>query len=150
MPGALLVAVGMFLLVFGLNEVGRYGWWKPLERLQHRAARRCGRQSLGVSVLPLVIFLLLGRVPLRVLQATSACEGAHDRDPLFEFGQLRHKGFRYGLITAGILSMGQLGLFFVIPVFLQDAEHLTRSRQRALDAAGRRLPRSSVRSSAAG
>ena len=44
---------------------------------------------------------------------------------MFEFGQLRHLGFRYGLLTSMILSMGQLGLIFVMAVFLQDGRHLS-------------------------
>src|SRR5690348_7934775 len=28
-PGAVLIAAGMFLLVFGLSEGGVYGWWRP-------------------------------------------------------------------------------------------------------------------------
>jgi hypothetical protein len=41
-------------------------------------------------------------------------------DPLFEFGQLRHRTFRYGLVTTAVLAMGQLGLLFALAVFLQD------------------------------
>jgi EmrB/QacA subfamily drug resistance transporter len=121
-PGALLVAAGMFLLVFGLNEVGKYGWWKPLESFNLFGVD-VWPPSIGVSVLPFV-FLLSAAFLFGFYRYETARERA-DRDPLFEFGQLRHRGFRYGLITAGILSMGQLGLFFVIPVFLQEAEHLS-------------------------
>jgi len=121
-PGAMLVAAGMFLLVFGLNEVGKYGWWKALSSFEV-AGVTLFPQSAGVSVLPF-IFLLSAAFLFAFYKYERARERS-DRDPLFEFGQLRHKGFRYGLITAGILSMGQLGLFFVIPVFLQEAEHLS-------------------------
>ena len=30
-PGAVLIAVGMFLLVFALSEGGTYGWWTPIK-----------------------------------------------------------------------------------------------------------------------
>jgi MFS family permease len=46
-------------------------------------------------------------------------------DPLIQLDDLRYRTYRYGLITALIVSMGQLGLSFVLPVFLQDAKHLT-------------------------
>ncbi len=49
----------------------------------------------------------------------------NDQDPLFEVVHLRHKTYRYGLLTGLVLAMGQLGLSFVLPVFLQDAKHLT-------------------------
>jgi MFS family permease len=51
--------------------------------------------------------------------------GRAGRDPLVQLGDLRYPTYRYGLITALIVSMGQLGLSFVLPVFLQDAKHLT-------------------------
>ncbi len=51
-----------------------------------------------------------------------------DNDPLFEFGQLRHLGFRYGLLTTMVLAMGQFGLLFILPVLLQNGEHLTALR----------------------
>ena len=51
-----------------------------------------------------------------------------DRDPLFEFGQLRHLGFRYGLLTTMVLAMGQFGLLFILPVLLQNGEHLSALR----------------------
>ena len=51
-----------------------------------------------------------------------------DASPLFEFGQLRHLRFRYGLVAQFALATGQMGQFFVMPVFLQDVKHLTPAR----------------------
>lgn len=48
-----------------------------------------------------------------------------DGDPLFEFAHLRLRTYRYGLITIAVVAMGQLGLSFVLPIFLQDAKHLS-------------------------
>jgi predicted MFS family arabinose efflux permease len=47
------------------------------------------------------------------------------RDPLFEFGQLRHLGFRYGLLTGMVLAMGQFGLLFILPILLQNGKHFS-------------------------
>ena len=49
------------------------------------------------------------------------------RAPLFEFSQLRHRGFRYGILISPIIAMTQLGLLFALPVFLQDAGQLSAS-----------------------
>jgi MFS family permease len=38
---------------------------------------------------------------------------------------MHHRSFRYGLLTAAVLAMGQLGLLFVLPVLLQDGQHLS-------------------------
>ena len=45
--------------------------------------------------------------------------------PLFEFAYLRFRTYRYGLLTGLILSMGQFGLIFVLPVFLQNGRHIS-------------------------
>jgi hypothetical protein len=47
---------------------------------------------------------------------------------LFEFAHLKFKTYRYGLLTVVVLAMGQLGLSFVLAIFLQDAKHLTAAR----------------------
>ena len=61
-----------------------------------------------------------GRVLLR-----RARQGAARRHPLFPFAHLRIKTYRYGLLTGLVLAMGQFGLSFVLPVFLQGARLLT-------------------------
>ena len=60
---------------------------------------------------------------------------APNRDPLFEFGQLRHLGFRYGLLTTMVLAMGQFGL--LVHPSRAPAERRTslRAARRRVDAA---------------
>ncbi len=48
--------------------------------------------------------------------------------PLFEFGQLRHRAFRWGLLTVTVLAIGQFALAIVLPVFLQEGKHLSAER----------------------
>ena len=120
--GAALVASGMFLLVFGISEGGTYGWWVPVKTFAI-AGTDVWPRSRSVSITPLVFAL-----SALLLYAFSLVERAKERshhDPLFEVGELRHRGFRYGLITTSILAMGQLGLLFALPVFLQDGKHLS-------------------------
>ncbi|GAC1596181.1 MAG: MFS transporter [Acidimicrobiales bacterium] len=125
LPGAGLAAVGMFLLVFGLTEGGTYGWIRPL-RTFSVAGQGVWSGRLPLSVTPAVFVAAVA-----VLAAFYRVERFKERrglDPLFEFGQLRHKGFRYGLLTTTILALGQLGLIFALPIFLQDAKHLSAER----------------------
>jgi EmrB/QacA subfamily drug resistance transporter len=121
-PGACLVAVGLFLFVFGLSQGARYGWFRPLETFTIAGAQVWPTER-AVSLIPLVMVAAAGF--LVAFYRLERWKERHDRSPLFEFGQLRHRGFRYGLITSGVLAMGQMGMFFVLPVFLQDAKHLT-------------------------
>jgi EmrB/QacA subfamily drug resistance transporter len=121
-PGALLVASGMFLLVFSLSEGTRYGWWKPLEPFGVFGSD-LWPASRPVSIVP--VTLLVAIALLGAFVVVERRKERLDADPLFEFGQLRILSFRYGLMTTVILAMGQLGFLFVLPVFLQDGIHLS-------------------------
>ena len=121
-PGACLVAVGLFLFVFALSEGARYGWFRPLETFTIAGAE-VWRRDRAVSFIPLVMVIAV--VILFAFYKLERWKERHDRSPLFEFGELRHRGFRYGLVTSSVLAMGQMGMFFVLPVFLQDAKHLS-------------------------
>ena len=83
------IASGMFLLVFGLSEGGRYGWWDPLQTFTVAGPDGVARVAAG-----------LGR-PGGLRRWRSCCSrgfcaceraqgAATGRDPLFEFSQLRH------------------------------------------------------------
>jgi predicted MFS family arabinose efflux permease len=125
LPGAAMIATGSFLLVFGLSEAARYGMWRPLEDFS-LSGRTVWPASRAVSIAPVAIL-----ASALVLTAFYVYERAKERrklDPLFEFGQLEHASFRYGLQTTMVLAMGQFGLLLVIPVLLQDGQHFTAVR----------------------
>jgi EmrB/QacA subfamily drug resistance transporter len=121
-PGALLVSSGMFLLVFGLSEGGTYGWLTPLK------AFSVGGRTLVPAWFPVSVIPMVFVVAFALLATFYFYERAKERrggNPLFAFSLLRRKTLRYGLVTAMVLSMGQLGVLFVLPVFLQDGKGLT-------------------------
>jgi len=122
LPGAALIASGMFLLVFALSEGGTYGWWEPTAPFTIGSLTiwpSSAPVSVAFAALVLALALLAGFV---LLELRKERRGRH---PLFELSQLRFKTFRYGLLTVMILGLGQLGLLFALPLFLQEAEHLT-------------------------
>jgi MFS family permease len=121
-PGACLVAVGMFLLVFALSEGGSYGWWRPIKDFSI-GGTVLWPVSRPVSLIPLVI--AAGILVLAAFYVLERWKERRHADPLFEFAHLRHLTYRYGLLTGLVLGMGQLGLSFVLPVFLQGGIHLS-------------------------
>ena len=123
----------MFLFVFALSEGARYGWFRPLQPFTLGGAA-IWPDDRGVSITPLV--MVLAAVVLFCFYRLERWKERHDRSPLFEFGQLRHRGFRYGLITTSVLAMGQLGMFFVLPDLPAGRQAPLGRDQRALDAAG--------------
>jgi len=121
-PGAGLIAVGMFSLVFALSEGGIYGWLTPIKGFSV-AGHLLWPATRPVSVIPLFF-----AVAVAVLVGFVIVEQAKERrngSPLFEFAYLRFKTYRYGLLTGVVLAMGQLGISFVLPVFLQNGRHIS-------------------------
>jgi EmrB/QacA subfamily drug resistance transporter len=122
-PGVASVTVGLFGLVFGIIEAGRYGWFKPI-----------GDQSIGgwewpvesFSFVPVALAIgVLGLGSFVVIELARARAGL---PVVFDFGDLRHRGFRYGLINTTVLAMGEFGAFFVLPIFLQAGLGLSAVR----------------------
>src|SRR6478672_5107065 len=121
-PGALLISSGMLLLVFGISEGSTYGWWRPMSTFTV-AGLELWPTDRPVSVVP-VAFLLSALLLTAFVRVELTKERA-GRDPLFEFSNLRRRGFRYGLATLVVLAMGQTSFLLVISVLLQDGRHLS-------------------------
>lgn len=120
--GAFMIASGMALLVFGLSEGQTYGWVTPLRDVT------IGGHEIWPATRPVSIVLVAFVVAIAILMwfyRTSRVKERNDASPLFEFSQLRHRGFRFGLLTVAVLSLGQMALAFVLPVFLQEGRHLS-------------------------
>jgi len=121
--GVVVVTLGLLALVFGIIEAARYGWWSPI-----------GDQSIGgwtwpldaVSVVP--VSLAVSAVALTAFVVLERRRVAAGKPVVFDFSDLVHPGFRYGLINTIVLAMGEFGAFFVLPIFLQAGLHLTAIR----------------------
>jgi EmrB/QacA subfamily drug resistance transporter len=119
--GAILVAIGMFTLVFALSEGGTYGWWEQIKPFTVFGTQVW--PSSWPSIIPFV--LLVSPIALGAFYLVEKAKVRQGRDPLFVFADLRFKTYRYGLLTGVVLAMGQLGLSFALPLFLQDGKHLS-------------------------
>ena len=119
-PGVPMVTLGLAFLVFGIIEAGRYGWWRPI-----------GDRSIGgwrwpidaVSIVP--VSLALAVIFLAAFVVVELRRAARGMPVVFDFRDLVHRGFRYGLINTTVLAMGEFGAFFVLPIFLQAGLHLS-------------------------
>ncbi|MDQ1382987.1 MAG: hypothetical protein QOG65_366 [Actinomycetota bacterium] len=120
--GAALIAVGMFLLVFALSEGSTYGWWKPLKDFTV-FGHDVWPASRSTSIMPIV--LVTSIVVLVGFYFVERAKERRDASPLFPFAHLKIKTYRYGLLVGLVLAMGQFGLSFVLPVFLQGARLLS-------------------------
>ena len=113
--GALL-SVGLFLtLVFGLIEGRNFGWWTVNKEFT------IGSWSWGdpgFSVIPVSLALSVIFGVLFILWERMR-EKAH-KPVLLDLNLFKVASFRNGSIAATIISMGEFGILFAIPLWLQN------------------------------
>ena len=116
LPGFLLITGGLGAFVFGLIEGRSYGWWAP------NARHPFGLLGLTwpldtISIIPFA--LGFGIVALLLFAAVESRRRAAGSFYLFDFTLWRYRGFRYGNLAGTIVSLGEFGLLFALPLFLQ-------------------------------
>ncbi|MCL5667382.1 MAG: MFS transporter [Patescibacteria group bacterium] len=117
--GVLLSSLGLLSIVYGAIEAETYGWFKAKEAfsLFHHAL------NFGqLSVVP--IFFVLGLALLAAFIFWELRMDRQDKTPLVSLSLFRNRQFTSGAVTTGILALGQAGLIFSIPVFLQGVRNL--------------------------
>ncbi len=121
-PGALLIASGMFMLVFGISEGETYGWLSTKQPVDILGAH-IWPTSMPVSIVP--VAFALAALLLFVFYQVQRYKEAADRSPLFAFSNLQRPTFRYGTITLLLMAMGQVAFLLVMSVLLQDGRRLS-------------------------
>jgi EmrB/QacA subfamily drug resistance transporter len=121
--GVLFSGLGMAGVVFALIEGPRFGFWKPTETF-----------ALGSwdwpfsSVSPVPPALAIGLLLVAAFLWTQRVRAAAGRSVLFDLSLFRFSSFTLGNTTASILSLGEFGLVFVLPLFLQAVLGFTAFR----------------------
>ncbi len=121
-PGALLIASGMFMLVFGISEGSTYGWFAAKKSVEIAGAT-IWSTTMPVSIVPIAFLLSAGL--LFAFYRVQVYKERHHRGPLFEFSLLQRPAFRFGTITLLLMAMGQVAFLLVVSVVLQDGRHLS-------------------------
>ncbi len=114
--GALLTMTGFASLVFGLIEGYKYGWWGQSSPFSIFGLT--WPTDWPISVVPVAFALSAAALVFFTVRELRK-EASGDRSGIFGFRLFRYPGYRYGNLTALILSLGEFGLLFVIPLFLQ-------------------------------
>lgn len=112
--GALLSVVAVGLLVFGLIEGRVYGWWSLV-----------GEDSVagipwpfGISPVPVAFFL--SALAAGAFVWLELGRNRTGKPVLLDLRLLGITSFRNGNIAAGIVSLGEFGLLFALPLWLQN------------------------------
>lgn len=119
-PGTLLGGLGLGALVFGIIEGQGYGWWKPA-----RQFTLLGWEwpSEAISIVP--VSIALGVVLLAIFTWYERLLERRGSEPLFEFGLLRYRSYKYGMVTGLIVNLGEIGLLFAVSLYLQGTRGLS-------------------------
>jgi EmrB/QacA subfamily drug resistance transporter len=118
--GVTLVTLGLASLLFGFIEAQTYGWLTPNETFT------LGSFSWPVSSisLPAVCFIA-GAAFLAGFTLAELKRAEAGKVPLFDFSLLQYKAFRYGLVTVGIVAVGEFATIFIYSIYFQIGRGLS-------------------------
>ena len=122
--GAVLSALGLGLLVFGVLRSAEWGWIQP---------KAGGPSWAGLS--PTIWLIIGGLFVIWIFFRWQARRESHGQEPLVRTAMLRNKQLVGGLTMFFFQFLVQAGFFFVVPLFLSVALGLS-----AIDTGVRLLP----------
>lgn len=114
--GVLLSAVGMLSLVFGIIESSTYGWWKA--KAVFTAFGQSFPMFLDLSIVPFCV--VFGLIVLVIFALWELHREQLGHTPLVSMKIFKNAQFTAGVSTTAVMSLGQTGLIFALPVFLQS------------------------------
>ncbi len=120
--GALISVVMFASLVFGLIEGRTYGWW-TVNEANPFVLGDFAWPTTGISVIPISLAIFVISTTLFVLWERKRERAG--KNVILDLGLFHVGSFRNGSIAAGIISMGEFGLLFAIPLWLQNVEGLS-------------------------
>jgi len=120
--GAVLSVLLFGPLVFGLIEGRVYGWWAPVEGTSFEVGSFVWPEG-GISVIPVALGAALVFGVMFVLWENYRARLG--KGVLLDLKLFRIESFRNGSIAALIISMGEFGLIFAIPLWLQNVVGMT-------------------------
>jgi MFS family permease len=113
--GTVLSAAGLFFVVFGVLQSGKYGWGRAREDFAIGGTTLIHKG--GIS--PVWLFVAVGALILVFFFAHIRHREQAGKDPLLSVELFRNRIANLGLVTQNIQWLVLQGAFFVISVFLQ-------------------------------
>ena len=120
--GGVLSVILFGPLVFGLIEGRIYGWWEVNPKNSFEIAGFVW-PTTGLSIIPISLAVaLLAGIAFVTWEISQA---KRDQGVLLDLNLFRIASFRNGSVAALIISMGEFGLIFAIPLWLQNVMGMT-------------------------
>ena len=129
-PGVILVTLGLSSLLFGFIEAQTYGWLTPNQPFTLESFT----WPLTNISLPAVCFIA-GAVLMAGFTLAEIQRSRIGKVPLFDFGLMQYKAFRYGLFTVAIVAVGEFATIFIYSIYFQIGRGLS-----AIDSAINLIP----------
>jgi hypothetical protein len=117
--GALLSVVGFGGVVFALIEGRHYGWWTTLAPLE------AGPLRWTASLSPVPVALAVGLVALAAFGVVETRRNRAGKVVLLDLALFGIPSFRNGNLTAAVVSLGEFGLLFALPLWFQNVRGYT-------------------------
>ncbi len=124
--GNVLVTLGFSGVVFALIEGVHYGWWRRESPLTLFSLHWTS------TVSPVPVAALLGVLFLLGFVLTQSRRGRAGRPVLVDLGLFRIPSFAAGNLAALVVSLGEFGILFVLPLFLQGVQGYSALRTGVL------------------
>ena len=127
-PGIVLASLGLGAIVFGAIEGQTYGWWQAKQVFTLGAIRYpnvVDAAAIPAGTLSFIPFsFALGVILVAAFVIWQVVQERRGGEPLFEMSLFNYTSFRWGLLTVGIVALGEFGIILVLSIFFQLAKGL--------------------------
>lgn len=119
--GALLSAIGLGSLVFAVIEGPDLGWWTPERDLHLFGAT----WPASAPVSPIPVLAAIGLVCLALFVVWERHRARVGRSRLLDLSLFGVGTFRWGLVSAAAVAVGEFAMLFVLPLYLVNVLELS-------------------------
>ena len=113
-PGTILITAGLLGVVFALIEGQRYGWFTPTAEFS-----AAGWEWPSTTVSIVFVAAVLGLLAIVAFVVVELRRVAAGRVVVVDLRLFRIRTFGAGNVVALVVSLGEFGLLFALPLFLQ-------------------------------
>lgn len=125
--GVILSSLGLGLIVFGLIEGQALGWWTLITTWD------LGPISLQPgSLSPVPVTLALGVILIVAFVWLQSLRAKQGKSVLMDLSLFRIRRYGYGNVVATLVSLGEFGVLFALPLWLQSVQGFSALQTGAL------------------
>jgi EmrB/QacA subfamily drug resistance transporter len=125
--GVFMSSIGLGLVVFGLIEGQALGWWTLITNWD------LGPISLQPGALsPVPIAIAIGALLLILFVTSQSRRAKAGKSVLMDLSLFKIRRYGYGNVVATLVSLGEFGVLFALPLWLQSVQGFSALQTGAL------------------